>query len=221
VPDDHDWLLQRFKSLCMWIWRQKVVDSNVTWREMLRFHFEGRQEDAGSISTRRLICTRAGESEIQHLRLLSDNVRRADIGFPYSFEPGDGPNCCGKGWADDDGGAFELACLELLLKLLVRDALENYPNNRVHLKTNNWVISITRLQERIVRVVKKDYLFDLEMRMDSISEMDPRDRPVRPRSLYQEPTDQDARDAAIVMAPAQPWSFDDIDFAKTMTKQRQ
>ena len=63
-----------------------------------------------------------------------------------------------------------------------------------------------------MRVVKKDYFFDLEMRMDSISEMDPRDRPVRPRSLYQEPTDQDARDAAIVMAPAQPWSFDDIDF---------
>ena len=50
-----------------------------------------------------------------------------------------------------------------------------------------------------MRVVKKDYLFDLEVRIDyEISGMDPNDRPVRLRSLYQEPTDQDARDAEIV-----------------------
>ena len=201
APDGYDWLLleDRFKRLCLWIQKQKVVDdlNAATWREMLRFHFEGRQENAGS--TRTLIGTRAGESEIKQLRLESDNVRRADIGFPYSFERGDGACCCGTGYADDDDGAVEVACLALLMKLLLRDALENYPNNLVHLKTNNWAISIPCLQERIVRVVKMSYLVDLELYIDrGISGMDPSERPVRPRSLYQEPIDQDARDAEIM-----------------------
>ena len=85
-----------------------------------------------------------------------------------------------------------LTLIALFLKLLVRDAIDNYPNCKMVLKQQNWTIPVDHFLLEIARNASLLYAEGLPMEF-----VDPSSGPSS-RRLYEEPDNQQSRDIEVV-----------------------
>ena len=178
-----DSLVKRHAALCVWIQSQKKhVFPCSTWKHVVNYHFQHAADLSGPINV---------PGFVQLTKELDTGRSTATVAFPNSFEKGDEAFCGAAGVAINEDVAVEGAFKIVFLKLLLRDAFENYPTCKVNLNSRDWKISRRCFLTEIARVVAVDYL---EIRRNP----NPATLPLRARSLYQAPTDQETRNAEIV-----------------------
>ena len=170
-----DAFLAQYLALCDWVGSV----SNGHWRHILKSHFQRRKTDGGPICTEHT-------KDVAKKEKANDGSTKTTITFPNSFDHGDGLQCSASG-VDE-----EQACKTLFLKLLVRDAIDNYPNCKMVLKQQNWTIPVDHFLLEIARNASPLYAEGLPMEF-----VDPSSGPSS-RRLYEEPDNQQSRDIEVV-----------------------
>ncbi len=183
-----DDLLAQNSDLCVWIESQRIG----TWRHILKSHMQRSFTLKGPICTQHVVHSLVFEGAPPPNRI------KATVSFPNSFDTGDGAACSASVVAIDEQRATTEVCKKLVMQLLLRDALDHYPNSRMVLKTTMWAIPIKNLLQEIARRIHGQFELPVDDIINNMQIMDPSSRcQARRSSMYQEPTDQRARDAEI------------------------
>ena len=136
----HDWPI--------WIEKQaNVKRENVSWRQMLKSHMQRPKSLGGPICSGHI-------RDLVKTQQLADDTWEAWLTIPDSWEPGDGAACGAVGKAQNERDAIEAACKDLMIRLIVCDAKENYPASKLRLVPNNWKISPADLLGTIAQDVQ-------------------------------------------------------------------
>ena len=127
-----DSLVKRHAALCVWIQSQKKhVFPCSTWKHVVNYHFQHAADLSGPINV---------PGFVQLTKELDTGRSTATVAFPNSFEKGDEAFCGAAGVAINEDVAVEGAFKIVFLKLLLRDAFENYPTCKVNLNSRDWKI---------------------------------------------------------------------------------
>ena len=127
-------------DLKSWISAQAAIRRNVSFRGILKSHLFRSKALGGPICEGNI-------RDYVRCETLSENCVEATVTLPVSFSRLDAAACGASAIAKNETEATEAACKGLVLELLVRDAVENYPNCQMRLIQNNWKCVISSLMQ--------------------------------------------------------------------------
>jgi hypothetical protein len=188
--DATPWEYLEMDDLCVWIEEQKKQGQS--WRHILKSHII-RSKTLGPICTEDI-------ADIVVIGTEGGGRIKATVTIPNSFEFGDGLACSAWAVADTKKEAIGEACKNLMMNLFLQDAENHFPISKMVLKMANWKIPIEDLVQEIARRGSSDFRALAEMDPGltlTVSIIDPTSGRQRKHNLYQEPTNQDAREAEV------------------------